>query len=197
MAINRFSQSTAQSAFPKFTNLWDGTTATSSFDSLSAVLLSSTTAGITFSSIPQTYTHLQVRAFARSAQAGTLEDFLVRFNGDTGGNYVGHALTGNGSSAGGTITGTTSTTTLYQALVAGNNLSANIFGAVVMDILDYTNTNKYKTVRTFGGVDDNSTNGFLSLRSGLWMSSSAVTSITISGNSSWLAYSQFSLYGIK
>jgi hypothetical protein len=167
------------------------------YDSLASVTLSATTAGITFSGIPTGYKHLQVRAIARSAQAGTLEDFLVRFNSDAGNNYVGHALTGNGSSAGATISGSTSTNTLYQALVAGNNLSANIFGSVIMDILDYENINKHKTVRTFGGVDDNSTNGFISLRSGLWMNTSAITSITISGTSSWLANSQFSLYGVK
>jgi hypothetical protein len=167
------------------------------YDSLISVALSTTTEGITFSGIPTGYKHLQVRAIVRSAAAAVNDDFLVRFNSDSGSNYVGHALYGSGSSAGATITGTTSTTTLYQALVAGNSLSANIFGSVVMDVLDYENINKYKTVRTFGGYDDNSTNGHISLRGGLWMSNSAITSITISGGSSWLANSSFALYGVK
>jgi hypothetical protein len=167
------------------------------YDSLATVTLSATTAGVTFSGIPSGYKHLQVRVLARSAAAAVNDDFLVRFNSDSGNNYVGHALTGNGSTAGGTITGSTSTNTLYQALVAGNSLAANIFGTVVMDVLDYDNINKYKTVRTFGGYDNNSTDGFISLRSGAWMSTSAITSITISGGSSWLANSQFALYGVK
>jgi hypothetical protein len=167
------------------------------YDSLSAVTLSATTAGTTFSNIPSGYKHLQIRCIARSAVAGVNDDFLVRFNSDSGNNYVGHALTGNSSTAGGTITGSTSTNTLYQALVAGNSLAANIFGTVVMDVLDYDNINKYKTVRTLGGFDDNNTSGFISLRSGAWMSTSAITSITISGGSSWLANSSFSLYGVK
>ena len=56
---------------------------------------------------------------------------------------------------------------------------------------------KYKTVRSLEGYDTNG-GGKVELRSGLWMSTSAVNQIelTLSSNS-FEQYSQFALYGIK
>lgn len=53
-------------------------------------------ASITFSSIPATYTHLQIRLTALTTVA---DNILVRYNSDTGANYAFHWLYGNGSSA--------------------------------------------------------------------------------------------------
>jgi hypothetical protein len=54
---------------------------------------------VTFSSIPATYTHLQIRAIVNLMVVKILIDVL-RFNGDTGANYYTyHSLYGNGSSA--------------------------------------------------------------------------------------------------
>jgi hypothetical protein len=68
-----------------------------------------------------------------------------------------------------------------------------------MDILDYANTNKYKTVRTLSGYDlNNATYGALRSYSGLWMNTNAITSIKFYADGVNLAqYSQFALYGIK
>jgi hypothetical protein len=78
-----------------------------------------------------------------------------------------------------------------------NNNTANTFGAMVMDILDYQNTNKYKTVRTLGGFDADSV-GRILFDSSLWQSTSAVTSVTIFMAADNLdQYSQFALYGIR
>ena len=73
-----------------------------------------------------------------------------------------------------------------------------MFGATVCDILDYTNTNKYKTVRALSGHDQNGS-GVIQLRSGFWRSTSAITSITISNDqiANIAEYTRFSLYGIK
>jgi hypothetical protein len=75
----------------------------------------------------------------------------------------------------------------------------SIFGVTILDILDYANTNKYKTTRNLAGVDSNDTNGKISFESGSWRSTSAVSTITlISGTGSdFLQYSSFALYGIK
>jgi hypothetical protein len=63
--------------------------------------------------------------------------------------------------------------------------------------LDYTNTNKNKVYRTLGGFDANGS-GEQGLFSGLWMSTSAITSIDLITNSgSWTSSSSFALYGIK
>ena len=67
----------------------------------------------------------------------------------------------------------------------------------VADILDFNSTNKYKTVRGLGGYDGNDTNGIVTFRSGAWMNTAAVTSITLLPNSSFAQYSSFALYGVK
>ena len=77
--------------------------------------------------------------------------------------------------------------------------TANAFGVTIIDILDYANTNKYKTFRSLVGSDTNDTNGAVGLASGSWRSTSAITSITLSNNVSGnlAQYSSFALYGIK
>ncbi len=75
--------------------------------------------------------------------------------------------------------------------------SANIFCATITDVLDYTDTNKYKTVRYLGGKDQNGSGG-VSLNSGSWRSTAAVTSITFfSSGVDFPEYTQFALYGLK
>jgi hypothetical protein len=163
--------------------------------------ISTTTVGaggvssITFSSIPSTYQHLQIRGIIRTATASTDDDPLFRFNSDTGANYVRHQIFGSGSIAGASAaTGQTS----VQGQGAGDTAPANVFGANVVDILDYANTNKYKTVRTLAGTDQNGY-GFIVLRSGLWLNTAAINSITIitGSGANFSQYSSFALYGIK
>jgi hypothetical protein len=65
------------------------------YDSIATTTLSSPAASITFSSIPATYTHLQIRGIARStAAAGNVS---IAYNSDTGSNYAGHDLYGDGA----------------------------------------------------------------------------------------------------
>ena len=79
----------------------------------------------------------------------------------------------------------------YQGLA-----SSTSFASIVMDILDYTNANKYKTTRAIGGIDRNGS-GFVAEESGLWRSTAAITSITIAPTTGTFAqYSTFQLYGI-
>jgi hypothetical protein len=150
---------------------------------------------VTFSSIPSTFTHLQIKALARDSRANTATNLIIQFNGDTAANYADHVLYGNATSA---VSGAdVSQTSTVAIRVTGNNAAANCFGAGVIDILDYANTSKYKTMRSISGFDDSS-NGQSWLISGLWMSTNAVTSITISPTTSpILQYSTFQLYGIS
>ena len=151
---------------------------------------------ITFSSIPSTYTHLQIRALARITFASGFGSVEYRFNSDTGSNYAWHYLYGDGSSA---LAGaSTSDNVMREINLAAGNLTSGIFSGFVADILDYTNTSKNKTIRTLGGGDANGSGG-INLCSGVWLNTSAITSITITAsNSSNLAQnSSFALYGIK
>jgi hypothetical protein len=139
---------------------------------------------ITFSSIPSTYTHLQLRCFNLSGGSN------IRFNSDTGSNYARHYLWGDGA----TVTSGANTSQTSMAVMDYSGTS-NIFTANIVDILDYTNTNKYKTVRTLSGTDTNGAGSVL-LYSGLWLSTSAINTITITGGTA-AQYSSFALYGIK
>lgn len=155
---------------------------------------------ITFNDIPQGYKHLQLRNIARGSGGGTgVDGYTYRFNADsTIANGVWHRMWGNG----GSVSSQAITTTLLQVSggVVDGAAGASIFGAGVMDILDYSNGNKYKTTRALAGGDLNTTTGNTGqiwFVSGLWMNTAPITSITISYSSNLAQYSRFSLYGIK
>ena len=149
---------------------------------------------VSFSSIPSTYKHLQIRSIARSS--ATNPSVLLNFNGDSSTFVYYHLLYGTGSAAGAYATNG------YASIPAGYGAkstdAANIFGANVVDILDYTSANKNKTVRTLGGYDANGS-GEVGLYSGQWLNSStAVNSIVLKMETGNFAQnSSFALYGIK
>ncbi len=153
---------------------------------------------ITFSSIPSTYTHLQLRAISRKSSAGGGDGIFIRFNSDSGSNYSLHQIDGDGSTA--SAYGAGSQTQMNPTATATSSQSANIFGAQIWDILDYANTNKNKTMRLMNGYDNNGSSNAGKIRygSGLWMNTNAITQIAITGNGDNFAqYSQFALYGVK
>jgi hypothetical protein len=165
-----------------------------SFESI-ATLSGSGVSTVTFSSIPSTYKHLQIRALNTVSDGSR---WSMRFNGDTGNNYWMHYLLGNGVNASASSSGAVSDQ--INGVIHGGGTTT--YPAVaVMDLIDYASTTKNKTLRLMTGTDDNGATGyhFLYLKSGLWMSTSAVTSITIFNTSSTNGStgSTFALYGIK
>ena len=168
------------------------------YESIATVTVGSGgSSSITFSSIPATYQHLQIRSIQRSTTAGSgTEAVRLQFNSDTGTNYSIHTLRGDGGTAFATGDASTNYVRYWGMCKAGD--AANTFGAGVLDILDYADTNKYKTVRGLGGIDTNSTVDYIILSSGAWRSTSAISSIVLSSTSGNFAeYSSFALYGIK
>lgn len=164
-----------------------------SYESIATVTVSgSNVSSITFSSIPSTFTHLQIRAFLVS---GLSANNQFRFNGDGGNNYTWHQIQGNGSAAGTYAANPTSTPPWGL-----NNGNSSFPMASIIDILDYANTNKYKTVRTLSGNDGTGdTASRIGLYSGAWMSTSAITSIALTNDfgSTIAPNSHFALYGIR
>ena len=170
---------------------------TSSYESIATVSVGAGgSSSIDFTSISSGYSHLQIRLISRLSGTGTsAQSNTIRFNSDSGTNYRSHFLLGNGSSASAFDGG--AATRLFNGIGADGDNTSGIFGSVIIDILDYANTNKYKVTRTLGGLDANGS-GELTLISGLWLSTSAITSISIipeAGN--YVQYSHFALYGIK
>lgn len=168
------------------------------YDALATVIVpSGGLSSITFAGIPQTgYAHLQIRAISKTNRTSSVVDSIkVQFNLDAGTNYAYHELIGDGSSA----LSDSVATNAYSAIArTAGSANANFFGTFVCDILDYSSSNKNKTVRTLSGVDLNG-NGAVFFNSGLWRSTSTITSMLIAPETgtSFNEYSQFALYGVK
>ena len=164
------------------------------YDAIASTTLSATAASITFSGIPSTYTHLQVRFTAIPTSAASTYRIRGQFNGDTGNNYATHLLFGNGASAAAAAASTANQFTVGSS-VLGMGSNQTVVG--VLDILDYANTSKYKTNRILAGGDFNGS-GEVALNSGLWQSTSAITSVSLYFDTTTVAqYSSFALYGIR
>lgn len=164
---------------------------TNSYESISTVTVGSTPqSSVSFTSIPSTYTHLQIRYMI---PASSLQyDLKMQYNSDTGSTqYTRHYLYGDGSSVAAGYTNQEFTSIGYPF----TSNSQPYIG--IVDILDYANTNKYKVHRSLSGVDQNGS-GSVIMFSGLWKSTSAISTITLTAAAnSFQQYSHFALYGIK
>jgi len=169
---------------------------TNSYESIQTVTVGAGgQASATFTSIPSTYSHLQIRIMGRTDRSAVYDAVRLRFNSDTGANYTEHGLYGDGVTI--ASYGAASATGSYVYRIAGGSAPSNTQGGIIIDILDYANTNKYKTLRSLGGVDANTSGGNLYFNSGLWMNTAAITNIELTPIGSFQQYSQFALYGIK
>ena len=151
---------------------------------------------VTLSSIPSTYSslHLRIIGFA------SVGEFRMRFNGDSGSNYARHTLNGYNSAV--SAAGVASTGSMTVCIDGGARASLNTTYPTValIDVHNYASTTQNKTVRFFGGTDQNSAaNSEIDINSGLWLSTAAVNSITIFNlnASNFTSGSFVSLYGIK
>ena len=168
---------------------------TNSYESIATVTVGAGgSASVSFSSIPSTYKHLQIRGIGRTDRAVTYTSNIIRFNSDsTNTNYSQHELLGNGTAA---SAGGGANSSIYT-LIPGTSTTASVFEGDIIDILDYADTNKYKTVRILSGYDANGS-GVIFFGSGSWRNTSAISSISLTATSGNIVqYSSFALYGIK
>lgn len=155
------------------------------------------TNAVIFDNIPQTFTHLQLRVFGRSTWTGGNDSNLyVTINSNTTStNYVAHYLNGDGSSASsGSFTSGLGFWVGRYALPTATAAS-EIMGCAIVDILDYTNTNKNKTARFLHGQDRNGA-GYLGMSSSLFMQTGAITRLDIGADIALSSGSRVDLYGI-
>lgn len=169
-----------------------------SFESIMTETVASNTTAITFSNIPQTYTHLQLRIFSRDTRQTDNSPIQITFNGDTTANYYRHGMYGGANSA-----PTCETQLGVGSIWFMGGADAGLpttFGAAIVDILDYRNTTKKKTTLAIGGQDYNGS-GWAWIWSGHWNSTSAITSMRVASYTDSSFYfvpgSKFALYGIK
>ena len=174
---------------------WSSLVASSSYESIATVTVGSGgSSTVDFTSIPSTYTNLQIRGITRSTFSGAGDTTVyIRFNSDTGANYSWHRLYGYASVGGDTSINATAGTI---GVTARDSEPANLRTPFTVDILDYKNTNKYKSIQGFSGVDLNGSNSIF-LTSSNWRNTNAITSITLYTSGNLAQYSSFALYGIK
>ena len=168
-----------------------------SFDLLETTLISTNTVSVTFSNLNNysDYKHLQIRMTHRGSAASTSNTSIqIRFNGDSGNNYPYHRLWGDGSTVASTAQTATSEIALLDSLPLNSNTSG-IFGAAIIDILDFSNASKNKTLRALYGV--RGSNSSIALSSGFRTNTAAITSISLEGQESFVSGTRLSLYGIK
>lgn len=155
-------------------------------------------AAITFGGIPSGYNHIQLRVIFRDNRANTGSGSYAQltFNGDSSGIYAYHQIYGSGTTAG--AAQNINQTSIEVTRVSDNGASSGVFGSNIIDIYDYDSDSKTKTVRGFGGYDNNGT-GAIYIWSGLWNSTAPIETLTITdgGGTLFLENSQFALYGVK
>jgi hypothetical protein len=201
MAIYKFSNVGGFGTYQRYNNFLAGNPvfAAGDFESIATVTLSGNQSTVSFTSIPSTYQHLQIRLMVRASIADSADHNIVAaFNSDTTHtNYRTHVIDGNGATA---SAGEAQVSGFYAGagLTLGNSSTASSFSASVVDILDYGNTNKNTTVRTLNGFDSNGA-GYARFGSSVWLNTAAITSIDISlrTGTSFVQHSSFALYGIK
>lgn len=159
--------------------------ASNTYVALQTQVLTGSAASVTFSSIPSTYTDLELVFNGANTSTGPIDCYYI-LNGDTGTNYSRTIFTGNGSSA---SSGRASNETkLYLAGYFGTSNST-----VITKFLSYSNTSVNKTVLARAANTD--TNVFAGV--GLWRSNAAITSIVVyPASGAFAAGSSFTLYGI-
>jgi hypothetical protein len=162
---------------------------TPTYTALATVTLGGTASSVTFSSIPATYRDLILVTSAKNASTTDTDNLNIRFNGDTGSNYSYVQMFGIGSDSGGTGSGTE--TNLRALLFSGS--TKTYFANGVAQIMDYSATDKHKTVISRrDSVDD-----YTVAVAGRWANTAAITSVVLTPVSGSLASgSTFNLFGV-
>ena len=172
-------------------------------EAIATTYLEADAASVTFSSIPSTYEHLEVRMSMMGDRLPSSTWYLyLRLNGDTGANYSNHQMyvrgTGTTTPVGARYTGQQSHWTPDLPTHGAGWLS---YASEIIDIFDYANTNKNTTFSIRSAVGSRFGISYTGLFSGMWDNTAAVNAIWLAPDNSgtddciWLRGSSFTLYG--
>jgi hypothetical protein len=158
---------------------------------IQTIEVTTNTSSITFASIPQGFTDLQILSSARTDRASTSDGIDLRLNGATA-NRSRRYLFGDGSTV---FSGTG--TDLRAGSAPSATATANTFGNAFCYIPNYSGSSA-KSVSLDAVTENNATQSAQELNAGLWNDTSAISSIELrpSVGSNFVAGSNFYLYGI-
>ena len=169
----------------------------SDYELIATEELASSQADVTFSSLDTLaadYGHLQIRVVSRTDRVSTVDGIKLQFNGDSTGVYSYHSLRGDDTSI--ISYGAANRTFISLDSNAAANAGSSIFGVHIVNIEDFSDSSKLTSVMSRGAVTGALSE--ISLASGLWNNTAAVTSIKIfGGNGNFVSGSRFSIYGRK
>ena len=172
-------------------------------EAIATTYLEADAASVTFSGIPTTYEHLQIRMSSRTTFAYRQGNPVLTFNGTAGTAYSSHSMNGTNTTADADSSVTGAASTLIPKLTTGDGIGGSSGGVVstdfapaVIDILDYRNANKNTTVMAISGNSLTTTGPYVSFASGLFDDTTVITSITLGVNGSWMRGSVFTLFGL-
>lgn len=150
-------------------------------------------ASITFNNIPQTFTDLKLVVSARTSRnVGVTDDFGIRFNSQNT-TYSVTAIQGSGTAT--SSFRVTGASTVSNIITNSNASTANAFSSADIYISNYTSAN-FKSVIIDAVQESNGTESYQRLIAGLWQNTSAITTISLIPDNSFLQHSTFTLYGI-
>jgi hypothetical protein len=167
----------------------------SDFESIATVIVTSAQPTITFSSITNTYKHLQFRILWNKAVGD--QSMFITYNGvSTGTSYNYRRMIGFGNAVAQGFSSTPQAK--WETFYDGNNGSSSTYEKVgILTILDYANTNKTRVSNLHWGADYNGS-GAVSMESCLFNSTTALSSVSFAPFSTNFAVgTQISLYGMK
>lgn len=169
--------------------------AAGAYELISTVTLGSSYANFSFTSLPTTFKHFQIRLSVRDSGGANYNTMMIRVNNNSSsGNYYYNTQAGGG--AGGQESGFYVGSN-FNTIVADGAL-ANTFGFGVVDFFDVVQTNTRKSVLgRFAGTTSLFNGGNPVILTGFTIQTAAISSIQVTGPGGYMAGSRVSLYGIK
>ena len=158
---------------------------TSTYTPLANVTLNGSSSSVLFSNIPNTYRDLVLVA---TGSTGSSQDIYLRFNNDSASNYSFVYMGGNGS---GTASGAN---TADSVVLDGYFWRSGTQAVVIAQIMDYSATDKHKTVLSRNNVASGGVDAFANR----WANTAAITSVRFGAyqGGTFTSGTTVSLYGI-
>jgi hypothetical protein len=197
MAISRLSTSGVTQGLPKYQSAWDGVSPSSALVPIASQVITSNTATVTFTNIPQEFADLRLVSFARTTFSNLSESLAIRWNSDSSSIYSAVSVVTADTIYHGKQTGSTQ---FIFSQVAANTATAGIYSTTVTDIINYSNTTSFKSALSRHSCEySNSGSSAVGWYALLYRSTNAVTSfqITSANGANIMPGSTFTLYGVR
>lgn len=161
---------------------------------IQSVTTTGTQTSVTFSSIPQTYSHLYLYYSGRGTQGSVYSNGTMELNGNTSGYMIGYIESAGGATIMGSSYSRNQATTRFADVVIAGSGATGIHGAVLGVFPNYTTATKHGFMAQFGSTDS-STQQYMGYQYSAHDNSAALTSIVLSISTGFLNGSTFHLYG--